>query len=50
MHSLWPNGADLALAQRSSLGGDAEADVAFRGTGCTSLAGLCGKIVTAAMS
>jgi len=48
MHSLWPNGADGA--PRSSLGGDAEADEAFAGTGRTCLAGLRGKIVTAAMS
>jgi hypothetical protein len=48
MYSLWPNGADLA--RQRSLGGDAEADGAFVGTSRTSLAGLRGKIVTAAMS
>jgi hypothetical protein len=47
MHSLWLNGAGLTWVL---LGGGAEADVAFADTGRTSLAGVRGKIVTAAMS
>jgi hypothetical protein len=48
MHGLWLNSA--GLTRRGPLRGDTEAVAAIAGTGCTSLAGLRGKIVTAAVS
>jgi hypothetical protein len=47
MHGLWLTAADLT--RRAPLGGDTEADAAIVGAGYVSLAGLGGKIVTAAM-
>ena len=48
MHSLWLNADDVT--RRAPVAGGTEADVGIVGTGCTSLASLPGKIVTASMS